>query len=422
MYNLPLVNYYIKRPEIRCIHGINKIHNKSTFKYMRTLHLCYITGLIITLVVCTSFLNFYMGRNSVIDNTHDELVKLCKKVETMALQKDLTDLLHRLCSRTQYQSSHIYRQTCDDRVIYDHSMIPFKIPPRNVDKDSPYRVRIGYVIIVHSSKTMEHSKILLKQIYNQYDQFVIHVDKKVSNDNIYHYKKWMHAFQDTTNLHVMQIHEGSWGGISLVRILIDGIRLLLNCDKIINLSGESFPIKTRQQMDNILIDMGDSNVASSYGLRITSGIYIDDKEKQARIRETNLDLKDVYFGAQWVILNRDFAHYIIHSEYANQLLDTFLKIWIPDESYVPTLLMNGPFKDRVNTSTFSIHEKWSKDTTLGICSPFTLENWLGYHPCELVEKDFDMLIASPALFSRKIYDLGLIEKIRSYLHKQEQYE
>lgn len=98
-----------------------------------------------------------------------------------------------------------------------------------------------------------------------------------------------------------------------------------------------------------------------------------------------------YGGSSWFILSRDCIRYILKYISAHPRFIDFMKsVFGPDESLFQTIVMNSPFRDRVINDN-KRYIDWSD-----------CEKGLSSSPTWLTERDFDKIIASGAMFCRKV--------------------
>lgn len=113
-------------------------------------------------------------------------------------------------------------------------------------------------------------------------------------------------------------------------------------------------------------------------------------------RFRNSSLKDFYWGQAWFSITNDFAKYVVGKE--RFIAENFDNGFFNDEVFMQTLLMNSEFKDSHSSSM----------------SYARLIDWDRGKPYTWTIDEFDELVASTALFSRKFSmnkDPEVIEKI-----------
>jgi len=113
-------------------------------------------------------------------------------------------------------------------------------------------------------------------------------------------------------------------------------------------------------------------------------------------RKRGMDIKDFYWGQAWFSITNDFAKYVVGKE--RFIADNFDNGFFNDEVFMQTLLMNSEFKDSHSSSM----------------SYARLIDWDRGKPYTWTNDEFDELMDSKALFSRKFSmnkDQKVIERI-----------
>ena len=110
----------------------------------------------------------------------------------------------------------------------------------------------------------------------------------------------------------------------------------------------------------------------------------------------NSKIKDFYWGQAWFSITHDFANYIVARE--SEIYDMYNHGFFNDEIFMQTYLMNSKFAEN-HATAYSYARLIDSDRG----KPYT---W--------TSKEFDEIMASKALFSRKFSmkkDAEVIEKI-----------
>jgi len=105
---------------------------------------------------------------------------------------------------------------------------------------------------------------------------------------------------------------------------------------------------------------------------------------------------EFYGGKTWWSITRECAEYIVKYSRQHPKFDRFFKhTLIPDEMYFQTLIMNSPFKEKVDNNYLREIEWTGGD---------------GTHPIIFTKYNFEHLMNSKALFARK-FDVNTDEEI-----------
>jgi hypothetical protein len=108
----------------------------------------------------------------------------------------------------------------------------------------------------------------------------------------------------------------------------------------------------------------------------------------------------IFHGSEWCALTHAAAEYVAEQFEANKALRRYFKTsFLVDEAYIPTLLMNSHFADRIAGVNLT-YEQWTPSS--------------GPHPRVLTQADLGALLASPKLFARK-FDSSIDEAVMDRL-------
>ena len=109
----------------------------------------------------------------------------------------------------------------------------------------PNQVTIAYFILVH--RFPEQFKRLFKALYHPENHYLIHLDKKTS---IEIYDDIRDFLTDFPNTYILESENVIWGGYSMVKAELNGMNYLLKLsvqwDFFINLSGQDYPLKSQK--------------------------------------------------------------------------------------------------------------------------------------------------------------------------------
>lgn len=291
-------------------------------------------------------------------------------------------------------------------------------------------MQIAYLIMIH--KNFKQFTRLFNAIYDKSNVYAIHIDKK--SDKIFH-ENVRSFLSGYTNVLLMKSQPCIWGGFSMVDIELKAIYELLKLSSewkfFINLSGQDFPLKTQDQIKEILSAKENSNFITVFDDEFinqwcTPYTLFRPKSKnknflnpRARIEYFYFEvpfipklvwipkkrsfLKDTtwYAGWQWFALNRVFCEYLFQSSKLEQYIDFYKKTFIPDESFFQTFIMNSKFKSSVVNDNKRM-VSWNSDKGVKI----------------IRESDYDTLIQSTNIFARKFdetVDSKIFDKLEQHL-------
>jgi len=161
----------------------------------------------------------------------------------------------------------------------------------------------------------------------------------------------------TPNVYVMR--EGrvnvSWGGFSVVQATLNaisyGFYLKLLFDRVINLSGATYPLTTPRQIRATLAKhpvneqlMFIDPTANVPNPRVWH-YFVECDNQMHRIARFGLPRGvPLRTGSQWFVISRDFAHYLLTDEkFVGPYTAYAQHILIPDENFFATVLMSSPY-------------------------------------------------------------------------------
>lgn len=287
-------------------------------------------------------------------------------------------------------------------------------------------MKIAYLLLCH--KNPEQIRMLLNQLNDSNVEFFMHIDKK-SNMNC-------EEFYDFSNLSFVDYADRvdiQWATNSMIRATCELLRILFESktkfDYVVLLSGQDFPIKSKEEITQFLnVNMGsnfieildhDDKMYSRYNKRsllyypnfLQKNCSVSKIFKKLYIffsggyfhtfsifkRKNNKKINFEY-GSQWWGLSYECLLWIYNYLNKNpEFIDFFDHSLTPDECVFQTLFMMSPYKDtRKDKLTYL---EWSSNRN---------------NPRILIEKDFCLLKKQNFLFARKfdiVIDKKIIEKL-----------
>lgn len=259
-------------------------------------------------------------------------------------------------------------------------------------------MKIVYFILLHHKE--RQFEWLFSALYNPFDLFAIHVDKKSSRATYQHVTS---LADGSPNVCFLPRDSIVWGGWSIDEVTLRAIKFLLELDGawgyFINLSGQDYPIQPIDEIRSALAEAPSLNHLEAY--TISSRPQREQAHLRRRMRwrcfevgsrlirtpipkaaPRNLHVE--WKGSGWYALSRDFCEWIAADDLTSECAAALRNMYIPDEFLMQTLAMNGPFSDTV---TF--------DNRREIV-------WTGQpHPETLTMRHLSRLESSKAFFARK---------------------
>jgi hypothetical protein len=111
------------------------------------------------------------------------------------------------------------------------------------------RTRIAYLILAH--KLPGHLVRLVRRLDTAGASFLIHIDRKTDGRT---YRRLVRQLGDRPNVHFLTRHTCYWGQFGIVRATNEGIATAIGAglpfDYLVLLSGQDYPIKTNEQIED----------------------------------------------------------------------------------------------------------------------------------------------------------------------------
>jgi hypothetical protein len=279
------------------------------------------------------------------------------------------------------------------------------------------RAKIAYGVHIHSNPNQFWWTI--NSIYNKQDVFSIHIDLKTPNSTYQAFKKIIGP--PCENITFLPRMEVFWGGWTCAKVTIESIRHLLAFDRdwthFINISGNCYPLHSRDHRIDYLLSKPNTNFVQLCEHVSSSPIFRDRIEWEWVWRERRESLLQLlhrtflplrqqrklgepvktntpkpppsgfnieFNGEAWHVLTRSFCEWIVTDGLANDIMNYFVDVAIPEESVMQALLLNSPF--RATAGPFLWETVWTEGA---------------YHPETLTMAHSGLLLGSDALFARK---------------------
>ena len=257
---------------------------------------------------------------------------------------------------------------------------------------------------------------LYRAIYNEYDLFIVHIDRKSPSEVHSGFRSFAIGHKNTHFIPSLPI---VWGGVGLIRAELAAIKYALEIDPdwgyLVNLSAQDYPLIPLNELRNRLDDAWPHNFVECKALsrvhwRIRKRLwfhYIEHHHKRyftpmPRLRSVALRIK--WYGAWWHILSHDFCVWWTTATKADRYLKGLQSAGMPDEFLVQNIIQDSPFQDTVISECK--HEiLW--------CNPGDPLSTTA-HPNILTMKNQDILTRSKAFFARK-FDRAIDQEILQVL-------
>jgi hypothetical protein len=264
-------------------------------------------------------------------------------------------------------------------------------------------VKLAYLIRAH------HRPSQLARLVRRLDHdgvsFYIHVSARTSRET---YGAMRDALRDAPNVHWTPRVKTYYGGFSLVKAILVGIGNIAMTEPLpaytILLSGQDYPLKPPEAIASFLSRHAGKSFIEHFPLpsqrdwRAENGgldriRYWHFEQIAYRTRQLRIPLLrrsfprgfQPYGGSAWCALTAECLRYVIDFVTHNKSFVRFFKhVFIPDEVFLQTIILNSPLRDAVVNDVLHYLE-WPG----------------GAHPATFGAEDLPKLIASGKLFARK---------------------
>ncbi len=296
--------------------------------------------------------------------------------------------------------------------------------------------RHAYLILAHKNPNQLRKLIELLDDYR--NDIFVHVDSKMSDFNP---DKWNKIVRKSSLVFLHDRISVNWGGVSIMRAEISLLKAATSnsrYDYYHLLSGMDLPLKTQDEIHSFF----DANTGKEFInlwefkkstlSRFRYFTIFPEGEANFRTRIVNHIFKGLqmavgfrinrnvnfYFGSQWFSITDDLARYIVSQE--DWLERVFRHTSTCDEIFLPTLVCNSEFKERL-----FIPEpvESNKGSTLG---NMRFIDWTRgesvRHPWTFRADDEQLLISVDHLWARKFdetVDNEIIDRIYTRLKNKE---
>ena len=210
---------------------------------------------------------------------------------------------------------------------------------------------------------------------------------------------------DFPSIFILESENVVWGGYSMVQAELNGMNYLLKLnlewDFFINLSGQDYPLKSQKiireyltkNKGNNFLKIADQLVVRPETMNRIENHFTETADGFSEITYKRAYLKDVvpYIGGQWMILTRQCCEFICNSGEAKKFEDYYKNTLIADESFFQTVLMNTSF-DGVLINDDKRAIIWIPDGDIKL------------RPKTFTEDDVKFLLEGNNLFARKFDD------------------
>ena len=276
-------------------------------------------------------------------------------------------------------------------------------------------VKVAYLIRAHYAPAQLGR--LVERLDSEHAAFFIHISARTSGPTL---AKMHERVGERPNVWWVERVPTYYAGFSLVEATLSGLRSIAAVDPLpehtVILSGQDYPARPvseieaffehnrgRSFVEHFALPAADKWPGEHGGLdRIRYRYYERVNYKTRTLRLPLLRRRfpaglQPYGGGAWCALSADAVRYIVQYTHDNpDVVRFFRHVKIPDEIYVPTVLMNSPLRETIDPDDVHYID-WSAG---------------GAHPKTLGTEDYDEIVASGKLFARKFdprYDSRILD-------------
>jgi hypothetical protein len=262
------------------------------------------------------------------------------------------------------------------------------------------------VYIVSAYKLPDQLVRLVSRLNTGTAFFLIHVDKKTDEAV---FRRMREPLRHLTNVHFLERHRCPYGGFGHVRATLKGIdeivRRGLPFDYVILLTGQDYPIKTNQHIEEFFSRNEGRSFMEHFPLPSDgwAGGGMDRIESwHVRLGGTHLRIPGAargtlrrlppglrpFGGSSYWCLSRECIEYVETFLSRTPSYTRFFKyVNVPDEHFFHTILLNSPLKDTIVNDDLHYLEWRDPDVAGG--------------PAVLGKNDYDKIMSAGDLFARK---------------------
>lgn len=272
--------------------------------------------------------------------------------------------------------------------------------------------------IVSAYKLPDQLVRLLRRLRTGNSHVVVHVDRK-TDDRVY--DEMTRGVSELGCVDFVPRHACHWGGFGHVRATLKGIDRLyadeINFDYAVLLTGQDYPIRPAREIERYLEDAGGTSFMNHWTVphAAWSGRGgLDRLERWHLVSHRHLHLAvpvsrsvpaglTPFGGGPYWCLSRAVVDDVRAFVQAHpEVVSFFEHVWIPDELFFQTIVLNSPLRDTVVNDNLRYID-WSRDPA----------------PAILRRDDLDSIVSSGKLFARKFdttVDSVILDLLDGHLH------
>jgi len=296
---------------------------------------------------------------------------------------------------------------------------------------------LAFLILVHEGQSRDFLERLVGQLARPEHYIMIHVDAKAPQD--------LHAFVEklskaTTSGNVRSQQpprEVSWGGSSMLQVMIEGVKSLLGWSgewkHVFVVSGSDFPVKSVDHMSRVMNTFGPSSHFEIFNQlpryirhRGADNAWVECDNFVYKVGSDRPQPRgiEIWGGSSWVTLSKDFSQWLTECLYkwserdpanffrtkeggaevppmcrtATDFLDYSENVLSAEELYFQTVFMNSHHCTNLDTRYLRwVH--WLDGKQGEHCGEYA--DWCGKSPALVELQQVRTAMGMPAFFARK---------------------
>lgn len=265
---------------------------------------------------------------------------------------------------------------------------------------------MNIVYIISAYKYPGQLVRLIRRLHSDATGFFIHIDKKTDSAV---YEQAMQGTQDLPHVYFLQRYRCDWGGFGHVQATLEGIHDLIQrglpFDYAILLTGQDYPIKTNNQIEDFLRQQkgksfmdyfplpslewegGGLQRVELWHMRYLNRHFVFPSERDFFFKRKFPEGFRAFGGSSYWCLSKEIITYIHKFTRQHPKFVKFFKyVDVPDEIFFQTLVMNSPYASSIVNDDLR-YILW--------------KDWDAGSPSILVKEDLVGLASSSKFFARK---------------------
>lgn len=204
-------------------------------------------------------------------------------------------------------------------------------------------------------------------------QVYVHIDRTVADNDYHHFEA---ALTGRSNVHFVKRCNSAWASWGIVEASLIGLRAALqggDWGHVFLISGQHYPLTKPSEMERFLCAHKNHSFLPHFKLphpvwgkdggmhRVNYWHHpIKGRRFFIPIKRSQPANLPPYGGSMFWTLSRDAAEHLIEFTDNNpKIVDFFKNVWIPDELYVSTVLLNSPLHDSIINENLT-YIRWSQ--------------------------------------------------------------